>query len=315
MTITSPPVIGAPAAPDRDPEALIPEARARQRKRRIRLGLLGAAMAVVVGGGAWIVNDSGSGVLTVNQIAAREAVALERANQLIVRLKADTRYGYSVTWADFAKLQTRTINDLVPSQPRTERVEKYFVTGRVVVGSVTTGQVTYGHPRTWTTYDVPQLPKGLGDTLQGAATIPAALLGASAITGAGAVAVLGPLRYGSRWVYRLVGTDEVNGQSAVELQARMPTSQLTALSSQLRPFWAEARFDVWISAKSYLPIREQIYNGARLGATVNLTWLPGTKANLSLLNIKAPPGTPHSVVRCNYNESDTTSLTPRCDHG
>ena len=64
----------------------------------------------------------------------REAAALQSADRLVVRMSGKTSRGYSVAWADFAKLQTRTISDL-PALPLNQTVERYFVRGHFVVGS------------------------------------------------------------------------------------------------------------------------------------------------------------------------------------
>jgi hypothetical protein len=298
-------------------DALIEEARRWQRRRRLRFCLLGLAAAAVAGGVAWMFSGSSPRPLTVGEIAAREAAALKSSDRLVVRMSAKTSRGYSVAWADFAKLQTRTISDL-PPQPRNQEVVRYFVSGHFVAGDATIGSVSYAS-RTSATYDVSHLPiDGSGVSTAYivshiprsslSVTIPEALLNSIHIGHAGALAVLGPLASfpgnGRPWVYRRVGKDEINGQPAVELQTRMPKSELASIPSQgpgsrIRQTWADTRYDVWINEASYLPVREQTYRGTRLVSTVDLAWLPDTKANLALLNLQVPRGFTHSLEQCN----------------
>ena len=88
----------------------------------------------------------------------------------------------------------------------------------------------------------------------------------------------------------------------------MPKSELASMpshgfGSKIRQNWADTRFDVWISETSYLPVRGQSYRGTRLAWTVDLAWLPDTKANLALLNLQVPSGFTHTLVEC--NDKDT----------
>jgi hypothetical protein len=255
--------------------------------------------------------------LTAGEIAAREAAALKSSDRFVVYMKGKTSRGYGAAWADFANLKTRRISDF-PPQPRNQEEDRYFASGPFVVGETTTGRVLYGS-RTWATYDVSHLPDdGSGDSTaydvsqipRGSLseTIPEALLDSIQIGAAGALAVLGPLAnphgIGSRWVYRRVGNNKINGQPAVELQTRMPKSELASMPShgfgrKIRQNWADTRFDVWISETSYLPIREQSYHGTRLAWAVDLAWLPDTKANVALLNLQVPSGFTHTLVECN----------------
>src|SRR4051794_14752213 len=98
-----------------------------------------------------------------------------------------------------------------------------------------------------------------------------AALGALIPPGLSPLAVLGPVSpdfagLERPWTYRIVGRDEIDGQPAVELETRWPRSDVAVMRARGLPAKvvrdvATARFDVWISEASYLPVRERRYDG------------------------------------------------------
>jgi hypothetical protein len=177
---------------------------------------------------------------TVGVIRAREAVALQQADRLVVRLRIGGGDGAGLAWADFAKRETRTI----VHAPRVEAVERYFVKGGVVAGQDTTGEVDYA-ARTWTSYKIPHRRVFPNPGPGVAQTVPEAMLGSAGAFGStgdplnGALAVLSPYTGygygalgGTLWTYRVVGPREIDGQRAVELQAEWSKRDLARLRYQ-----------------------------------------------------------------------------------
>ena len=299
-----------PTMPDNgEPDALIEEARARQRRRRVRLGLLGLALAAFAAGAAWILSGSPSHT-RVGQIAARETAAVKRSDRFIVHVSThDYPYpGYppgaspaarqsdTEEWVDLATGQARYINSSTRGQPSEQQTATYLVNGGLTTGSVDTGDVFY-QGRTWSTYSGHQRP---GTLPYGPRTITEVTLD-----------WLGAHPLGGSWAYRLVGSQDIDGQPALELQTQEPKSQLASQASQasrgipINPTFlktqAATRWDVWISKATYLPIRERIYVATRLVETTDLKWLPPTKTNLALLHIDVPPGFKHLL--CNAQDT------------
>ncbi len=281
-----------------------------RRHRRFRLAIVGATvLAAIAAGTASALRDGAANALTARQIAAREAAALGHSDRYIAHLSATTQSGPSESWVDFAQLRTRTIDHYaLPEAGQT--LNRYFVHNGLFAGEVTTQQ-TYNNTNTWVTYDGTHLPRTNGNPQPGLAaeTPTEAMLGSIQVKYLGQVAVL---RSGvdpssgetEPWTYRVIGTSEVDGQHAVELETRMPAADLAALAhvTGSDEIAANTRYDVWISTTSYLPIREQTSNGSLLEATVDIAWLAATRANRAFLTFKAPRGLRHTVVNC--NESD-----------
>jgi hypothetical protein len=108
------------------------------------------------------------------------------------------------------------------------------VNGRhLTIGSVETADVYY-QGRTWITY-VGHLPPGA--LTHGPNTITEQVLGK--------LGVLGPI--GGSGVYRLVGSQDIDGQPAFELQTRIAKSALAFAAATALKSEAADRFDVWIS--------------------------------------------------------------------
>jgi len=255
---------------------------------------------------AWLAGFSSSQTLTVGNIAARETVALKRADRFVVRV----RTAYSETWADLATLRARTIVEK-NGRPLEEGAYRYFVNSKhAVLGSVTTAMVWY-QSRAWVSYDVTHLPLSSharagqpGETIEQAVLGPLALLGPplarpALLQGTGNV----------RWVYRRVGSQDIDGQPAFELQTHWPKSALSSPTTRasvamaLRFYGANDRFDVWLNKATYLPVREQIYNGTNLVSDTEIAWLPRNSTNLALLKLKVPTAATHSVVACNSEDT------------
>jgi hypothetical protein len=293
------------------PDALIEEARNWQRHRRLLFALLALAAAAVLAGMAWMSNGSSPHHLTVGEIAARESAAIKRNALRVVRVKTTsvvqtstgTRIDHRVEWADLATFRTRT-DMTFPGPPRQE-TQTYFVIDHHVAGEVATGDVFYdsrtsfSYSRAWITH-ISRLARRSNPPGALTRTLPEELLGP--------LAVLGPVSSSrapgpdSPWLYRIVGSGKISGRPAMELQTRWPKADLAWMRSRgmstLVRNYGRARYDVWISEATYLPIRVRYSHGTRFGWTQDFAWLPETKANLALLDLRVPAGFAHSVVNC-----------------
>lgn len=292
-----------PPVPSRidDPEALIREARARQRRRCLRLAVFGLAAVAAAVGAAGLFGGPSSHALTVGEIMVRESAALKNASQRVVHVRTHqyppplvyASLGVSNVgcggcnteeWVDRAMGQIRIINYESDGHPSDQDTLRYLSNGRLV----TSGGIFY-QPRTWVTYIGPP-PPSVG------------------VTGPNAISTieLGPLGAppgDNSWAYRLIGSQRVAGQPAYELQTRWPKGILSSMARdgasavELRTD-AARRFDVWISKSTYLPVRMQDREGTRLRSNIALAWLPPTRTNLALLKLDVPTGFKHSVERC-----------------
>lgn len=270
-----------------------------------------ACSAVVAGvmaaAAVWISDGSGSHPLTVSEIAAREAVAVAKADRFVVRsttsmpntsssVPCDSDSCQTTVWGDVATGRLRMVDYNSEGQPVAEETERYLANGRVVI----TGDVSY-QSRTQVSYN-PPLPEGQWAFRSGSSPLSPAEKSVLNVTylfpglpnvamAVGFSTLDGRLLGDSRaWVYRLAGRQDINGQPTFELEAPYPGPNTEP------PVW---RVYWWISEATYLPVRKQERLGTRpADFNIDFDWLPPTGAHLALLGLNVPTGFKHVLLTC-----------------
>jgi hypothetical protein len=264
-----------------DPEALIPEARARQRRRRLGIAALLALLAAAGGG---IYGGFGGGSTRPPAIPVIErnlAGALANTRTTLImrmhkrRLTKTPQYASAIEWVDFATGRHRYL--------------EYDASGRLK----TEVAFSYAHqasPGDWYTHSLEVAPKAktwsvetnlmqCGGDAQDRCVIPLPPY-------EDCICDLDPsLNYRTPPRVSLLGEQTIDGRSTFHLRY-VVTGVLAAT------------IDLWIDRSTYLPLHQKVVADQRI--TINdFTWLPRTKANLARVTVAVPRGFVRSVYPVN----------------
>ena len=272
MTVTAPPTAPTRPQPQSDPEALIEEARARQRRRRIRFGLLGLVAAAAAGVAAWIATG-GSAPLTVGVIRAREAVALNHASQSMVLIEREG--GRHLPGVLHAVVNLATGQQTTVYHYTVPGLSERFGDTTTYSSYAKTGDSPYYLAAEYVVVNAQQhTRKALSTDTAITKLTPSTLCQCDPFAPNGGTPLAG-VTLGDRHI-TILGEDTINGQQAIQLRF---TWLNAFLSSHV---W----LDFWISPSTWLPIRERgnmltlsglPNNGTPpVGSayTLNFTWLP-----------------------------------------
>lgn len=251
-------------------EALIPEARRRQRQRRLLLSIVISAL-VAVAVGLYAAMSSGGGSLTVRGIEARVAGSVSRSGSLVLRAEVtsypvqgpDGQLGTSpytgTTWIDLRTGKSRSVTF---DSGQLNTMQETHYTSTAAAQRLTLRRLTVSYETdSWS-----------NEALKWPWThmTPERVCNCDPLVGHG---------YSHDTI---LGHRTIAGQPTIEIQLSNPASFLYPPASTL---------DVWVSTSSYLPVREITNTSGHPMVIRSFSWLPRTRANLAHLNapVRIPP--------------------------
>jgi hypothetical protein len=275
VTVFTPPTTPEQHRLAQDAEALIGEARARQRQRRLRV-LIAAVVLFAAAGGIYGGIGGGSGhVATVNSVERGLTDAISRAKTTLIMSQVQHATFDTVTLTDLA-----TVTTLLRSSSRvgpdigvvvagitrsTSRGSPLPVLANHVIGVDYTNRSWSS--RTFNNVLTPQLRAGLR---------PAALCQCEPFETALSNEI-------DRHV-ALLNDQTIDGQAAFHLRFTWALNQSSSAPGQ------RTRVDLWINTSTFLPIRETTSTTGQRTTTEDYSWLRRTPANLAKLRVVVPAG-------------------------
>lgn len=284
--LTTPEGIAAETA---DPEALIQEARARQRQRRIRLLLAGVAL-VAVGGGLYGGFSGGtSHPPTIPAIERNFTTALAKARTtLVLRLRIHRTHRPLSTdateWVNLTNGQKRT-RDYDASGARQSDTDFSYSNSAPYGGYWATSLTIAYSSKTWSTTRPFYVCGGTSGQIVHCTPhpSPAAACGCD-------IDPFTNYPVGSPPHISLLGEQTIDGQSTFHL--RFVVTGFLAYTA-----------DLWIDRATYLPVHETVSSPTKsrrdqptVTTTNDFTWLPRTSGNLAQLKVAIPSGFKHTAA-------------------
>lgn len=258
--------------------------RRRRRLIRRRAGLAAGTVSVAATVLAVSVSSAVSGgkvriatpkVQTVSYVVNRTRSAVDAARGDVLKVDSQVADGWSfTTWVESA-----TGNSRIDEHPPSGGPVFYYVTrSRAFIVNYQT--------KTYSTASVSVHGRRQVPILTRVVLFPVTLtwggLGARIPS---ASAIRRELANGS---FRLVGTETVGGQRLLHLRGSGVLPQLRPLN---HPGWGYQTIDMWINARTYLPVSSVTGEGPyapRMHST--FIWLPATPQNLAVFAPEIPPG-------------------------
>ncbi len=289
MTITAPPR-RPHTTPSSDPEALIPEARARQRQRRARLIIAAVILAALAGGIYGGFGGAANQPPTIPAIESNLASALAKAQTTLLvryrrhRTKTPDAPAFQIELVDLANGQQRAL-DYDASGHLTTATSRFY-SAPPTVGPMATRTVTVAYDsKTWSVSTGLMECGGSGQASHCTQPpLPTSACGCD----------LDPFtNFPGRALHvSLLGEQTIDGHPTFHLRFAVTGGPLGPSTTNF-----------WIDQSTHLPVRSNVVYRAAPGnrqlgptqsTTDDFTWLPRTSANLGQLTIAIPRGFKHT---------------------